>query len=52
MHDGLLASRCEPARWQALVEAFERFSAMLVEHERAEEALVREAFMDDLGGGD
>ncbi len=40
-----------PERWAALVESFARFSETLLAHERAEEEMVREAFMDDLGAG-
>lgn len=48
----LLDSSCAPERWARLVEAFASFSGLLLAHEQAEEELVREAFMDDLGGGD
>lgn len=50
--DTLLASRAAPERWPELADSFARFSDALRGHEQAEEALVRRAFMDDLGGGD
>jgi hypothetical protein len=48
----LLSSQKAPERWAALLESFGRLSETLLAHERAEEEMVREAFMDDLGGGD
>jgi hypothetical protein len=50
--DDLLSSQRSPERWAVLLESFERLSESLLAHERAEEEIVREAFMDDLGGGD
>ena len=50
--DDLLSSQKSPERWAALLESFGRLSEALLAHERAEEEMVREAFMDDLGGGD
>ncbi len=49
--EDLLSSQELPERWAALVESFARFSETLLAHERAEEEMVREAFMDDLGAG-
>ena len=50
--EDLLSSQKLPERWAALAESFARFSETLLAHERAEEEMVREAFLDDLGGGD
>jgi iron-sulfur cluster repair protein YtfE (RIC family) len=50
--EGLLSSQKSPERWAALLESFARLSESLLAHERAEEEMVRMAFMDDLGGGD
>ena len=50
--EDLLANQKLPERWAALVESFARFSETFLAHERAEGEMVREAFMDDLGGGD
>ena len=49
--EDLLSSQKLPERWAALVESFARFSETLLAHEQAEEEIVREAFMEDLGGG-
>jgi iron-sulfur cluster repair protein YtfE (RIC family) len=50
--DGLLSSQTSPDRWPGLAESFAEFSRTLRVHEQAEEQVLREAFMDDLGGGD
>jgi iron-sulfur cluster repair protein YtfE (RIC family) len=47
----LLSSQKSPERWATLLEVFAGLSETLLAHERAEEEMVRQAFMDDLGGG-
>jgi iron-sulfur cluster repair protein YtfE (RIC family) len=47
----LLSSQKAPERWATLLEVFAGLSETLLAHERAEEEMVRQAFMDDLGGG-
>ncbi|MEN8182235.1 MAG: hemerythrin domain-containing protein [Myxococcota bacterium] len=41
-----------PDSWAGIREAYAEFSERLIAHERAEDALLREAYLDDHGGGD
>lgn len=49
--DDLLASQSAPERWVDLAQGFGRFSEKLLAHEQAEDEVVHQAFMEDLGGG-
>lgn len=41
-----------PHAWQVVAERFHAFAETLCGHERAEEGILTDAYLDDLGGGD